>query len=71
MKRTFGGPTVWLRTFWAGMAFLAIAVAAALFGFGFVSDSAPLSAKLFSTFFLLAAAAAFGWVWMNRLRQIA
>jgi hypothetical protein len=71
MKRTFGGPTVWLRMFWAGMVFLAIAVAAALFGFGLVSDSAPLSAKLFSTFFLLAAVATFGWVWMNRLRQIA
>lgn len=60
-----------LRMCWAGMVFLAIAVVAALFGFGVVSATAPLAAKVFSGFFLLAAVAAFGWVWMNRSRQVA
>jgi hypothetical protein len=59
-----------LRMFWAGIVFLAIAVVAALFGLGVVSDDS-LAGKLFSVFFLLAAAASFGWVWLNRSRQVA
>ena len=59
------------RTFGAGAAFLTVAVVAALFGFGVVSDDAPLAAKLCAGFFLLAAVAAFGWGWMNRPRPVA
>ena len=59
-----------LRMCWAGLVFLAVAIAAALFGFGVVSDTAPPAGKVFAGFFLLAAAAAFGWVWLNRSRQV-
>jgi hypothetical protein len=55
--------------FGAGVLFLVIAIGAALFGFGIVSDDSPLVAKLGAGFFLLAAVAAFGWVWMNRSRK--
>jgi uncharacterized membrane protein YtjA (UPF0391 family) len=61
---------VLLRTFGAGTVFLVIALVAALFGFGVVSDDDPLAAKLCAGFFLLAAVAAFGWGWMNRSRQV-
>ena len=59
------------RLFWAAVVFLAVAVVLALFGFGVVADAAPLAGKLFSVLFLLAAAGAFGWVWLNRTRQVA
>ncbi len=52
-----------------GVVFLLVAVAAALFGFGVVSDDAPLVGKVCAVFFLLAAVAAFGWAWMNRWRD--
>jgi uncharacterized membrane protein YtjA (UPF0391 family) len=52
----------------AGLVFLVIAVVAALFGFGVVSDDDPLLAKACAAFFLLAALAAFGWAWLNRSR---
>lgn len=68
---TCGGPTTWHRAFGVGVVFIAIAVVAALFGFGIISEAAPLSAKMFAAFFLLSAAAAFGWVWMNRPRLVA
>ena len=55
--------------FGAGVLFLAVAVASALFGFGVVSDEAPLAGKLFSAFFFCAALAAFWWGWMMRSRQ--
>jgi uncharacterized membrane protein YtjA (UPF0391 family) len=55
--------------FGAGIVFLVIAIVAALFGFGGVSEDA-LAAKLCAVFFLLAAAAAFGWGWMNRSRKV-
>ena len=58
------------RTFGAGAAFLLVAAVAALFGFGVVSDDAPLAAKLCAGFFLFAAIAAFGWGWMNRSREV-
>jgi uncharacterized membrane protein YtjA (UPF0391 family) len=54
----------------AGLVFLVIAVAAALFGFGVVSDDDPLLAKACAVFFLLAAVAAFGWAWLNRSRNV-
>jgi hypothetical protein len=53
-----------------GVVFLVIGVVAALFGFGIVSDDDPLMAKMCAVFFLLAAAAAFGWAWMNRSRTV-
>lgn len=49
-----------------GLAFLVIAVVAALFGFGVLSDDEPLAAKVGAGFFLFAAVAAFGWAWLNR-----
>lgn len=49
-----------------GLAFLAVAVVAALFGFGAISDDFPLMGKMCAAFFLLAAAAAFGWARLNR-----
>ena len=52
-----------------GAVFLAIAIVAALFGFGVVSDDNPLGAKLCTVFFLISAVATFGWAWMNRSRQ--
>jgi uncharacterized membrane protein YfcA len=55
--------------FCAGIVFVAIGVITALFGFGVISDEAPLAPKLFSGFFLCAAAASFWWGWMTRLRQ--
>jgi hypothetical protein len=55
--------------FGAGTLFLIIAVVTGLFGFGIVSDEASLSAKLFSAFFLCAAACAFWWGWMMRSRR--
>lgn len=54
----------------AGVMFLVIGGVAALFGFGIVSDDDPLLAKMCAVFFLLAAAAAFGWAWMNRSRTV-
>ena len=60
-----------LRMFWAGLVFFVIAVVVALFGFGVASDTAPLAGKVFAGFFLLAAAAAFGWVGLNRTRRVA
>lgn len=57
------------QMFVAGVVFSAIAMIVGLFGFGIVSDEAPLAAKLWSVFFLLLAMAAFGWAWMNRSRQ--
>lgn len=51
-----------------GVVFLGVAVVAALFGFGAVSDDAPLMGRMCAVFFLLAAVAAFGWAWMNRSR---
>ena len=56
--------------FGAGIVVLVIAIVAALFGFGIVSEDDPLAAKLCAVFFLLAAAAAFGWGWMNRSRKV-
>jgi hypothetical protein len=54
----------------AGVVFLVIAVVAALFGFGVVSDDDPLAAKLCAGFFLFASIAAFGWAWVNRSRNV-
>jgi hypothetical protein len=65
----FGEMTVLFQMFGAGVVFFAIATAAALYGFGVVSDETPLAAKLCSVFFLLLAVATFGWAWMNRSRQ--
>lgn len=59
-----------LQMFGVGTVFLVIAIVAALFGFGVVSDDDPLVAKLGAGFFLLAALAAFGWGWMNRSRNV-
>jgi len=59
---------VLFQMYGAGVVFLLIAVVAALFGFGVVSDDDPLMAKMCAVFFLLAAFAAFGWAWMNRSR---
>lgn len=50
----------------AGLGFLALAAITALFGFGAISDDAPLAAKVFSAFFLLSAAGAFWWSWLTR-----
>ena len=61
-----GELTVMLQMYGAGLAFLVIAVVAALFGFGVVSDDDPLAAKVCAGFFLFAAVAAFGWAWLNR-----
>jgi hypothetical protein len=58
-----------LPMFGVGVVFLAFAVITALFGFGVISDEAPLAPKLFSGFFLCAAAAAFWWGWMMRSRS--
>ena len=58
-----------LQTFGAGFVFLTLAIIAALFGFGVVSDDDPLAAKLCAGFFLLTAIAAFGWAWLNRSRK--
>ena len=58
-----------MQMFGAGIVFLVIAIVAALFGFGGVSEDS-LAAKLCAIFFLLAAAAAFGWGWMNRSRKV-
>lgn len=57
-----------LQMYGAGLVFLVIAVVAALFGFGVVSDDSPLVAKACAGFFLFAAVAAFGWAWLNRSR---
>ena len=59
-----------LRKYGAGVVFLAIALVAALFGFGVVSDDDPLAAKLCAAFFFLVAVAAFGWAWLNRARPV-
>ena len=53
-----------------GIVFLVIAAVAGLFGFGAISDDAPLVGKISSAYFLLLSAAAFGWVWVNRSRQV-
>jgi uncharacterized membrane protein YtjA (UPF0391 family) len=45
---------------------LGIAVVAGLFGFGVVSDEAPLAAKLCSAFFLLLALASLWWALIGR-----
>lgn len=55
-----------LQMYGVGLVFLVIAVVAALLGFGVVSDDDPLVAKVCAVFFLFAAAAAFGWAWLNR-----
>jgi hypothetical protein len=67
---TRGEPTVLLQMVVAGVVFVVTAVAAALCGFGVVSDDNPLAAKLCAGFFAVAAAAAFGWAWMNRSRTV-
>jgi hypothetical protein len=67
---TRGVLIVVFRTFGAGTVFLIVAIVAALFGFGVVSDDDPLVAKLCAVFFLLAAIAAFGWGWMNRAQKV-
>jgi hypothetical protein len=61
---------VLLQMYGVGGVFLVIATGAALFGFGVVSDDDPLAAKVCAVFFLLASAAAFGWAWMNRSRDV-
>lgn len=58
-----------LRMLAAGLVFLVLAAVAGLFGFGLVSDDAPLAAKLFSAFFLCSAAGAFWFGWMTRTRS--
>lgn len=58
-----------IQMFGAGVVFFAIAITAALFGFGVVSDESPLAAKLCSVFFLLLGVAACVWAWMNRSRE--
>lgn len=55
--------------FGAGLAFLTLAAATGLLGFGVVSDAAPLAAKVFSGFFLCSAAGAFWWSRMTRARS--
>jgi uncharacterized membrane protein YtjA (UPF0391 family) len=52
--------------FAASLVSLAIAVVAGLFGFGVVSDEAPLAAKLCSGFFLLLALASLWWALIGR-----
>ena len=59
-----------LQKYGVGLVFLVIAVVAALFGFGVLSDDNPLVAKVGAVFFLFAAVAAFGWAWMNRSRTV-
>jgi uncharacterized membrane protein YtjA (UPF0391 family) len=59
-----------LQMYGVGVAFLVMAIVAALFGFGVVSDDSPLAAKVCAVFFLLASVAAFGWAWMNRSRNV-
>jgi uncharacterized membrane protein YtjA (UPF0391 family) len=59
-----------LQMYGVGVAFLVMAIVAALFGFGVVSDDDPLAAKVCAVFFLLASVAAFGWAWMNRSRNV-
>ena len=59
-----------LQMYGVGTALLVIAVVAALFGFGVVSDDDPLAAKVCAVFFLLASVAVFGWAWMNRSRNV-
>lgn len=46
-----------LSMFGAGLAFLIAAVVGGLYGFGVVSENAPLAGKLFSCFYLCASAA--------------
>jgi hypothetical protein len=62
---------VLFQMFGAGVVFLVIAVVAGLIGFGVVSDDDSLMAKLCAGFFLCAAAAAFGWAWLNRTPKVA
>lgn len=59
-----------LQMYGVGMAFLGIALVAAMFGFGVVSDDDPLAARVCAAFFLLASMAAFGWAWMNRSPKV-
>jgi uncharacterized membrane protein YtjA (UPF0391 family) len=59
-----------LQMYGVGVVFLVIAIGAALFGFGVISDDDPLAAKVCAVFFLLASVAAFGWAWMNRSRDV-
>jgi hypothetical protein len=56
--------------FGIGLVFLAFAIVAGLFGFGAVSDDGPLVAKMIAGFFLLLAAASFGWAWMARAQRL-
>jgi len=55
--------------FGAGLVFLVLAAVTGLFGFGVVSDDAPLAAKLFSAFFLCSALGVFWFGWMTRTRS--
>jgi uncharacterized membrane protein YtjA (UPF0391 family) len=55
--------------FAASLVSLAIAVVAGLFGFGVVSDEAPLAAKLCSAFFLLLALASCWWALIGRAER--
>ena len=59
-----------LQMYGVGLAFLVMAIIAALFGFGVVSEDDSLAAKVCAVFFLLASVAAFGWAWMNRSRNV-
>jgi uncharacterized membrane protein YtjA (UPF0391 family) len=59
------------RMFGAALVFLIIAIVAALFGFGVVSDDAPLVTKMIAGFFLLLAGAAFWWARLARAPQSA
>ena len=53
----------------AAAVFLVFSVITGLFGFGVVSDEAPLAPKLFCAFFLLSAAAALWWSRLTRARS--
>ena len=57
-----------LPGFGAALVFLTLAGITGLFGFGVVSDDAPLAAKVFSAFFLCSAAGALWWSRVTRPR---
>jgi uncharacterized membrane protein YtjA (UPF0391 family) len=54
-----------------GVAFLVVALIAALFGFGVVSDESSVPATMFFVVFLVLAVASFGWGWLARSRETA
>jgi hypothetical protein len=58
--------TVLYPMFAVSLVSFAVAAAAGMYGFGAVSDEAPLAAKLYSALFLLLALASFWWAWMGR-----